>query len=341
MIVFFIPLILFAASTYLIKKLIPFLKKKSLVDYPSERSNHKILIPKGAGIVLIPLLIFSLLGISVYQGFFDKRWLIFFISTAILFIVSLIDDFKNLSAPVRLLVHFIAVAMSIFMLKEDISKFIDNNILSFVSLNPIFIFYFFSLVLSVLWIWIINLFNFMDGMDGLTCSQVLVLAFTTNILCLLGYLNENFQFLSLILISLFLSFYKFNKPSAQIFLGDVGSIPIGYIVGLVLIYTFLKNGPIVPLLIVSLYYLFDSTLTLIIRLIKKKDIFEAHSDHFYQKILRAGQTHRQVLNKITILLVFLFIFSMISIRYPLLSLILAIITTLGFLVFVQRHYKDE
>ena len=128
----------------------------------------------------------------------------------------------------------------------------------------------------------------------------------------------------------------------QIFLGDVGSIPIGYIVGLVLIYTFLKNGPIVPLLIVSLYYLFDSTLTLIIRLIKKKDIFEAHSDHFYQKILRNfGQTHRQVLNKITILLVFLFIFSMISIRYPLLSLILAIITTLGFLVFVQRHYKDE
>ena len=98
---------------------------------------------------------------------------------------------------------------------------------------------------------------------------------------------------------------------------------------------------IVPLLIVSLYYLFDSTLTLIIRLIKKKDIFEAHSDHFYQKILRAGQTHRQVLNKITILLGFLFIFSMISIRYPLLSLILAIITTLGFLVFVQRRYKDE
>ena len=77
MIVFFIPLLLFAISSYLIKKLIPFLKKKSLVDYPSERSNHKILVPKGAGIVLVPLFIFSLLGVFVSQDFFDKQWSIF------------------------------------------------------------------------------------------------------------------------------------------------------------------------------------------------------------------------------------------------------------------------
>ena len=194
--------------------------------------------------------------------------------------------------------------MSIFILKEDIYKFIDNNILSFIDFNPLFIFYLFSVALILLWIWIINLFNFMDGMDGLTCTQVLFLALTINILYLLGYMNENFQFLSLILISLFLAFYKFNKPTAQIFLGDVGSIPVGYIAGLVLIYNFLKGGPSVPILIVYLYYLFDSTLTLVIRLIKRKNIFEAHSDHFYQKILRAGQTHRQVLNKITFLLFF-------------------------------------
>ena len=90
-----------------------------------------------------------------------------------------------------------------------------------------------------------------------------------------------------------------------------------------------------------MYYLSDSTLTLIIRIIKKKNIFEAHSDHFYQKILRTGQTHRQVLNKITILLFFLFIFSMISVKYPFVSLISAIIFTLGFLIFLHKHYQDE
>ena len=81
----------------------------------------------------------------------------------------------------------------------------------------------------------------MDGMDGLTCIQVLTLFITTNILCLFGFINENFQLISLILISLFLAFYKFNKPNASIFLGDVGSIPIGYISGLLLITNFFKE----------------------------------------------------------------------------------------------------
>lgn len=341
MIVFITPLILFIICSYLIKKLIPFLKRKSLVDYPSERRNHSVMVPKGAGIVIIPLLILSLFGIFLLQGFFDKQWLIFIISTISLFIISLFDDMKNLSAPTRLVVHFMCVALSIFILKEDISKFIENNILIWIDFNPLIIFYSFAIILLVLWIWIINLFNFMDGMDGLSCTQIIFFSLTTNILCLFGYMNENFQILSLILISLFLAFYKFNKPSAQIFLGDVGSIPIGYILGFVLIDTFLKNGPITSLLIVFLYYFFDSTLTLIKRLMRKKNIFEAHSDHFYQKILRTGQSHQQVLNKIIILLLVLFILSMISIKYPIISLILGIVFTLGFLAFLQRQCKNE
>ena len=183
------------------------------------------------------------------------------------------------------MVHVITVAISIFVLKEDIYKFIDNNILEFIDFNRLFIFYFFSFALTLIWVWIINLFNFMDGMDGLTCTQVLFLAFTTKILYILGYMNENFQFLSLILISLFLAFYSFNKPSAQIFLGDVGSIPVGYIAGLVLIYNFLNGGPIVPLLIISMYYLSDSTLTLVIRLIKKKIFLKLTVIIFIKKFL--------------------------------------------------------
>ena len=341
MIVFITPIILFLVCTFLIKKLIPFLKRMSLLDYPSHRSNHNILIPKGAGIILIPLLIISVFGIFFFRGLLDNQWFIFLISIIILYVISLIDDIKNLSALIRLLTHFFCVSISIFILKEDIALFIQNNISTWLHFNPLFLFYFLSVLLIVLWIWIINLFNFMDGMDGLTCMQVLTLFLTTNILCLFGFINENFQLISLILISLFLAFYKFNKPNASVFLGDVGSIPIGYISGLLLITNFLKSGPIIPLLIVFLYYLFDSTLTLILRLTKGKNIFEAHSDHFYQKILRAGQTHRQVLNKIIILLLFLFILSMISIKYPIISLVLGMILTLGFLILLQKQSKNE
>ena len=341
MIVFFIPLILFIICTYLIRKLIPFLKKMSLVDYPSQRSNHSLLVPKGAGIVLVPLLVISAYGIFLIKDSFDKQWLIFFLSIIILYVISLLDDIKNLSAPVRLFTHFLCVAISVFALKEDISLFIQNNFATWLNFNLHLLFYVLSLILIVLWIWIINLFNFMDGMDGLTCVQVLTLSLTINILCLLELMNENFQFISLILISLFLAFYKFNKPSASVFLGDVGSIPIGYISGLFLIYSFLKNGPVIPVLIVFLYYFFDSTFTLILRLIRRKNIFEAHSDHFYQKILRAGQTHQQVLNKIIILLFFLFILSMTSIKYPMISIMLAITLTFGFLIFLKKQSKNE
>ena len=103
MIVFITPIILFLVCTFLIKKLIPFLKRMSLLDYPSHRSNHNILIPKGAGIILIPLLIISVFGLFYFKGLLDNQWLIFLISIIILYLISLIDDIKNLSALIRLL----------------------------------------------------------------------------------------------------------------------------------------------------------------------------------------------------------------------------------------------
>ena len=94
MIIFITPLLLFIICNYLIKKLIPFLKEKSLVDYPSQRSNHNFLVPKGAGIILIPLLCVSVLGVFISKGLLDKQWFIFLASVIILFTISFIDDVK-------------------------------------------------------------------------------------------------------------------------------------------------------------------------------------------------------------------------------------------------------
>ena len=138
------------------------------------------------------------------------------LSLVILYFVSLIDDIKNLSASSRLFVHFISVAISIFALKSEIMFFMENNVLSWINYDPLVIFYIICGVLTVLWIWIINLFNFMDGMDGLTCIQVLMLAILTNLLSVFGLLSENFQHLSLVLISLFLAFLNLTDPSKNI-----------------------------------------------------------------------------------------------------------------------------
>ena len=74
-------------------------------------------------------------------------------------------------------------------------------------------------MIVMIWLWIINLFNFMDGMDGLITTQMIFLSFLTNFLALFSLINEQFQFLSLVVLSLFLAFIKYNRPKAQIFLG--------------------------------------------------------------------------------------------------------------------------
>ena len=93
-----------------------------------------------------------------------------------------------------------------------------------------FIFLFFVM----LWVWIINMYNFMDGMDGITSVQISSLSILTNFLAILGLIEESFIYFSLILLTISFAFYSVNKPPSKIFLGDVGSIPLGFIAGFIL-----------------------------------------------------------------------------------------------------------
>tara|TARA_B100000029_G_scaffold506383_1_gene589049 strand:- start:1034 stop:1807 length:774 start_codon:yes stop_codon:yes gene_type:complete len=255
-------------------------------------------------------------------------------------IVSFIDDLKGLPSTIRLMIHFFCVGLSLFSFKDEIFIYSQNfELFKILALGPTIDFYIITFLLIFFWLWVINLFNFMDGMDGITSVQVIFLTFVTNILSLLGYLSENFQSLSIIILAAFLAFYNFNKPTAKIFLGDVGSIPMGYIAGFIIITSLLQGGPIVPLLIITMYHLMDASITLINRIIKRRNVFEAHSDHFFQKALRSGQTHRQLLNKIIVLFFFLLLLSTISIKYPLSCLFLAILLSFGFLVLLHFQVK--
>ena len=176
MTLFVIPLILYFFCFYALKKIIPFLKRKSLVDIPSNRGNHDELKPKGGSIVLIPSLIISILLFFFFEDSMDLKWLIFLTSIFILFVVSLLDDIKNLSASTRLSVHFFCVILSVFSMKQDIYFFLNNyNLPILNNLDLIFQFYLISIIIILLWLWIINLFNFMDGMDGLISLQMIFL----------------------------------------------------------------------------------------------------------------------------------------------------------------------
>ena len=280
---------LYLLTSIILKNSLVFFKKLSLLDRPSERSNHSTTKPKGAGLILIPFVIFSTLLVLHLQKLLNMDWILIFGFCGILFFISLIDDLKNVSSKVRLTFQFFCVISALFILQNDLNFFLgfitqnipDETFSQLIKVSVI-------CLLVISWVWVINLFNFMDGMDGITTVQISSIAICTNILSIMGFISEDFLYFGLIIFTIFLAFFSVNKPPAKIFLGDVGSIPIGFIVGFIIIYNGIKYDIFIPFLICMMYYILDSTLTLLLRLFKKENIFEAHSSHFYQKVHKSA-----------------------------------------------------
>jgi UDP-N-acetylmuramyl pentapeptide phosphotransferase/UDP-N-acetylglucosamine-1-phosphate transferase len=338
---FVIIIFLYFIATLVLKRSLVFFKKGMFIDHPLERSNHNIPTPKGAGLILIPMVIFATLLVFFLEKILFPEWLTIFGFCIILTIVSFIDDLKNLNSKTRLLIHGFCVLSSLILFTEDIRNLIESSSLfMFYNDNPYFVIIASFFALMILWIWIINLFNFMDGMDGITAVQVCFLAISINFLSILGLIEINFLYFGLILMAVFLSFYSLNKSPSKIFLGDVGSIPLGYLVGFVIIYNMIKSDLFIPFIIVIMYHLVDSTITLFIRLFNRENIFQAHSSHFYQKIIRKGFSHKYVLKRIFILNIFLLMLSFLSVELPFICLSLSvIITTVVIIFFNSRKIK--
>jgi UDP-N-acetylmuramyl pentapeptide phosphotransferase/UDP-N-acetylglucosamine-1-phosphate transferase len=332
---------LYFFSILLINKSIKLLNKFSLIDYPGLRSNHKFPTPKGAGIIIIPLIIISTLILLYFNKLLTINWIIVLLLCLLLSSISFVDDLKNLSTKVRLLFHFLIVIFSLFLFRNEIFN-LANTIQSYLEFEQSFLVIFLLIILfSLFWIWIINLYNFMDGMDGITTLQICSIALLTNLLSLFGKINIEYQILSLMILTVFIAFYRFNKTPAKVFLGDVGSISCGFLVGFIMISNFLYSNIIIPFLIINMYYLLDSSITLIIRLVTNQNIFQAHSSHFYQKIIRRGFSHNYVLKRIMILNSLLLILGMMSTQFPFSALFTSIILSLVLLYFFETRKSYE
>jgi UDP-N-acetylmuramyl pentapeptide phosphotransferase/UDP-N-acetylglucosamine-1-phosphate transferase len=144
------------------------------------------------------------------------------------------------------------------------------------------------------WTWFINLYNFMDGIDGLTGVETISIATG---LCLVmtwaGIDAPYVDFLTLALTGACLGFLVHNWHPARIFLGDIGSVPLGYVVGFCLLSLAVK-GHLAAALILPLYYLFDSGITITRRALRGEKIWQAHREHFYQHAAQGTGRHDRV-----------------------------------------------
>lgn len=336
----FFPIILVLFTAISIKYLIVILTHYKVYDIPNKRSNHYYPTPKGAGLLLTLYICISI-GLYAMQEkiYIPKLEKIIILMLALSFF-SFLDDVFSISFLKKLLFQIFVVFFGIYFLNQEINLYCSSTYSSLVwhinyDLYKIIV----KIIISFLWLWFLNLFNFMDGIDGITASQVIT--FSIGVICLAMFkqIDENFLHVGVILFAIFLGFLYFNKSPARIFLGDSGSITMGFFIASIIIITFLEDRNFISLVILVSYYIADTTITLCKRIYNKQNIFSAHSNHFYQIKIRDGFSHESVLRKIVLINSLLIILSLNYFNYPFFSIILSILMIIYLLKWLGKTDK--
>ena len=282
--------------------------KKSLVDIPNERSSHSMPTPHGGGIAVA---VTWFLGISYLYYINDIESHLYFalLAGTIISIVSYFDDLFDISPKIRLLAQGLTAFLGLYFL-GGLGK-IDFVIYTFD--NPIItnIFGFFMII------WFINLYNFLDGIDGYAGSEAVFLGVSGFVL-----FGHNLFIILIVAVS---GFLIWNWHKAKIFMGDVGSTLLGYNIALFAIYYGNDGTSILVWIVLFGLFWFDATLTLFRRYRNGERLSQAHKKHAYQRLVQSGWTHDKVVKYgivvNLILLVFIYFISNIFIVF-LISLIL-------------------
>ena len=238
------------------------------LDIPNHRSLHAGPIPKLGGLAIMASITFSAVLYSP-----ELLYLLPFL--LVLIALSFLDDLITIKPLIRLAVHFLTALTFLFTFD------LQSN-------------YLFLIILLFYLVWLINLYNFMDGSDGLAAGMS-VIGFSCYAVLSIILGDLSFAIFNIIIITACISFLFFNLPPAKIFMGDTGSIPLGFLCGaLGIIGCYKQLWPLWFPLIVFSPFIIDSSITLLKRFIKKESLTEAHRSHYYQRAILIGCSHKQV-----------------------------------------------
>jgi Fuc2NAc and GlcNAc transferase len=260
---------------------------RNVVDIPNERSSHTVPTPRGGGIAIVISFLIAVSGLTAIHLLTLKIWLVVVISSCVVAGVGLMDDRRPLRASMRLAAHVVAAVFVVSVLGG-----IPATELVKWGLRGFWLGSGFSVLVLV---WATNLFNFMDGIDGIAGSESFYMSAAGG---WLNWLNGGdpgitAAFLSLSVASL--GFLPWNWPPASVFLGDVGSGFLGFIVSaLLMIACVIGKVPIEVLPILGGVFLVDATMTLLRRIFRGDRWFEPHRAHAYQVLARRLGGHRPV-----------------------------------------------
>jgi UDP-N-acetylmuramyl pentapeptide phosphotransferase/UDP-N-acetylglucosamine-1-phosphate transferase len=288
--------------------------KLNIIDKPNLRSSHTHITLRGGGIIF-------LIGMWLYCAFFGLHYPWFMIGLTAISLISFIDDVHSVPNRVRIIVHFAAMLLMFY----QFGMFTAEK-------------WWMIIIAWVVCTGIINAYNFMDGINGITGGYSLV------VLGLLYVVNQNTPFIessfiiSAIICDLVFCFFNFRKR-AKCFAGDVGAVGIAFIVLFVLGSLIMKSGNLWYIVFLAVYGV-DSILTICHRLLLKENIFEAHRKHAYQLMANELKIPHVVVSSIYMGLQLLISFG--AIYLPMNKWVYFIIVIGGlcmvYLLFMKKYY---
>jgi UDP-N-acetylmuramyl pentapeptide phosphotransferase/UDP-N-acetylglucosamine-1-phosphate transferase len=287
-----------AGITWVIR---PLLLQHALAK-PNARSSHRIPTPQGAGIAVIGA---TLVVAGIIVACADTAHLnvpvAIFAASLFIAIVGFADDVKSIPVLPRLMLQAVAVCAILLTASSDLRiapscpLWIERGLLLLAGL------------------WFVNLVNFMDGLDWMTVAEVVPITGAMVVLGAFGEFPLSATIVAAALCGAMIGFAPFNRPVAKIFLGDVGSLPIGILLGWCLL-QLAWHQQLAAAVLLPLYYLSDATVTLLRRLARREPFWAAHRSHFYQRATDNGFTVLRVVSEVFALNVCLALLAIASIK---------------------------
>lgn len=347
-------LLVFLSVTLLMPILIFFLKRKGIMDDPHDTlRTHaatqdvpieiKATTPRGGGIVMMPVIFLAWFMVSYYAF----RWPNLETSLAVVFcgsglcLATWLDDLREggLTQKTRLLLQLVAVAVPLIMWPLDQGRLLPEL------LNPVVE----RVIMALAWLWFCNLYNFMDGINGISGTQAISIAGGLLVYCFIGPTNVpvGYPLLLVIIVAAAAGFLVWNcRPVAKIFLGDVGSIGLGYCLGF-LLFVFAGEGHIVPAVLVALVYCMDATTTLLKLIWQRKKIWISRREHYYHRAtIKGALTHLQGVGVIVLVNIILICLGLLLLRGfmpPIVGLLIGMALVAAMLVcfYYLGHYAGH
>ena len=246
---------------------------RNLLDQPGERRSHAMATPRGGGIAIVMAVLLGMVWLAARQP--EHAWLLASCGVGLALVAGIgwIDDHVALPAWPRLLVHALAASLVAWAVHRTTAIMLDAIVA-------------FALVMVM-----VNMWNFMDGIDGLAASQAAIAVAGLALVLAIG----PWTWLAAGLFAAITGFLPFNFPKARIFLGDVGSGALGYLLALLLLAAFTGHRSQWPYLLLPVsVFLIDAGFTLVMRMLRRERWWEPHVQHAYQSWSRRLGSHVRV-----------------------------------------------